>query len=236
MQTIINGGKYKVNEIIKTHDGYCAMLCTDVTVNSSEVYIANLYSGEYIKKLLPLFYKLEKNRISSYRGIYAQDGSFCAMFAYHKGTAFEEFFSSRACEYEQALKLADSLLRGALEFDLADDEIAACALTQKNAVVDAAGGVVRFNMVLYPTESASGNFRTVRLGKMLDVMFKRDRYFPEPIDEYIEKLSGGGFESCAAAYSAWKSIQSEAEKLYKEYHKEGLLKYIVRRLNKKRKR
>lgn len=234
LQAIINSGKYKVNEILKAHDDYCAMLCSDVTVNSSKVYLANQYCGEYIRTLLPLFYNLGKNRISAFLGLCAQDGSFSAIFVYREGVDFNDFFSSRICEYDEGLKFADSLLRSALEFDLTDDIIASYGLRVENAVVDVVGGQVYFNMVLEPTACERGNFRTVRLGKMLDAIFKRDRYFPELIDEYIEKLISGAFESCSAAYSAWRSIQTDAEKKRKEYLKEDLLKYIGRRIKYKK--
>ena len=134
---------------------------------------------------------------------------------------------------------ADSLLRGALEFDLIDDRTAACGLTCENAVVNAAEGQVYFNMLLDPDRTAGANFRTKRLGGMLRMMFRTDRYFPDEIAEYIEKMCSGGFRSCTAAYAAWREIQPSAQNTREAYLKESLMKYLGRRLRgsiKKRRR
>ena len=78
-----------------------------------------------------------------------------------------------------------------------------------------------------------------RLGGMLRMMFRTDRYFPDEIAEYIEKMCSGGFRSCTAAYAAWREIQPSAQKTREAYLKESLMKYLGRRLRgsiKKRRR
>lgn len=234
MQAIINSGKYKITEVLKSHFGYEAMLCSDVTVNSSGLYIVNRYSEQaYIRELLILFYDMEKKRVADFRGLTSASGSFDVIFKYHKGVPFDEYYSKCSKDYEKTIKLADSLLRCALEFDLTDDRIAACGLTTENIVIDTIGERAHFNMLLDPDNSGSGNFRTERLGEMLNRMFERNRYLPDIISDFIDKLSDGEFESCSAAYAEWRSIQNAAEKKHKEYLKESLFKYLARRAKKK---
>ena len=105
--------------------------------------------------------------------------------------------------------------------------------------MNAAEGQVYFNMLLDPDRTAGANFRTKRLGGMLRMMFRTDRYFPDEVAEYIEKMCSGGFRSCTAAYAAWREIQPSAQKTREAYLKESLMKYLGRRLRgsiKKRRR
>lgn len=240
MQGLIDSGKYKVTEVLRSHTGYEAALCSEVTLNDGTGFIVNEYSSMvYIKELLPLFYEMDKRRFHGFRGLLTSSGSFSAMFVYRSGIAFREYFAEHSREYENSLKLADSLLCGSLEFDLADDRIAACGLCEENAVVDAGDMRVYFNMLLDPDRTAGSNFRTIRLGRMLDQMFHRDRYFPDEIDGFIGKMCSGEFRSCTAAYSVWREIQPAAEKTRSEYLKESIMKYLGRRLRngvKKRRR
>lgn len=237
MQGLIDSGKYKVTEVLSSHRGFEAALCSDVTVSDGTVFIVNEYSSmAYIRELLPLFYEMEKKRFRGSRGLITANGSFSAVFVYRSGTPFAEYFPAHSREYDLNLKLADSLLRSALEFDLADDRIAACGLTAENAVVDEADRQVYFNLLLDPNRAAGENFRTKRLGEMLGQMFRRDRYFPDEISEYIEKLRAGGFPTCTAAYSAWREIQPAAQKTREDYQKESLAKYLGRRLRRSAKR
>lgn len=237
MQEIIDCGRYKVTEVIRSHVGFEAALCCDVTVNSGDVFIVDEYSNmTYIRELLPLFYEMEKKRFKGFRRLVTADGRFSAVFVYHEGVPFEEYYRRRSRNYDADIRLADSMLCGALEFDLADDRTASCGLLMENAVVDELQNRVYFNMLLDPDIYSSGNFRTVRLGKMLDRMFLRDRYFPDEIGEFIDEMCRGEYPSCTAAYSAWRSIQPSAEKTRGEYVKESLFAYLGRRVRKRRKK
>lgn len=141
MQGLIDCGKYKVTEVLSSHSGFEAALCSDVTVNDGTVYIVNEYSSMvYIRELLHLFCAMEKQRFRGFRGLITSSGSFSAVFVYRSGVPFAEYFAERSGDYDTNLGLADSLLRGALEFDLIDDRTAACGLTCENAVVNAAEG------------------------------------------------------------------------------------------------
>lgn len=231
MQMMIDSGRYKVTEVLSAHTGFEAALCCDVTVNDGNTYIVDQYSSMvYIRELLPLFYSLEKKQFRGLRALVTSSGSFSAIFVYHEGTPFSEYFSGHMPEYEKSLALADSLLRRALEFDLADDRTAACGLLESNAVVDEKNGQVYFNMLIDPDRTAGDGFRTRRLGGMLGRMFRRDRYFPGEIARLIDDLSDGKYPSCAAAYSAWRGIQASAAKTREKYLKESFMKYLGRRI------
>lgn len=231
MQGLIDSGKYKVTEVLRSHSGFAAALCSDVTVNDGTVCIVNEYSSmAYIRELLPLFYAMDGKRLRGSRGLITSDGSFSAVFVYRNGIPFAEYFAAHSREYDTNLKLADSLLCSALEFDLADDRIAACGLTAENAAVNAAERQVYFNMLLDPDRTAGERFRTKRLGEMLRLMFSADRYFPDEIAGFIEKMCSGSFPTCTAAYSAWREIQPAAQKTRETYLKESLAKYLGRRM------
>ena len=63
MQGLIDCGKYKVTEVLSSHSGFEAALCSDVTVNDGTVYIVNEYSSMvYIRELLQLFCAMEKRK------------------------------------------------------------------------------------------------------------------------------------------------------------------------------
>lgn len=237
MQELIDSGRYKVTEVLRSHYGYEAALCCDVTVSSGEMCIVNQYgSMAYIRELLPLFYTMEKLHFSGLKSLLTDSGSFSAVFVYRQGQPFAEFCKRRRHDYETSLKLADSMLCNALEFDLADDRIAAAGLMEENAVVDVTAQKVYFNLLLDPDCTGTGPFRTKRLGEMLNSLFERDRYFPDEIGIYIDKLRSGGYTGCAAAYSAWREIQPAAEKTREAYLKESFFKSVFRRLRSRKKR
>lgn len=81
MQGLIDCGKYKVTEVLSSHSGFEAALCSDVTVNDGTVYIVNEYSSMvYIRELLHLFCAMEKQRFRGFRGLITSSGSFSAVF------------------------------------------------------------------------------------------------------------------------------------------------------------
>ena len=105
--------------MLSSHSGFEAALCSDVTVNDGTVYIVNRIQqyGLYTE-LLQLFCAMEKQRFRGFRGLITSSGSFSAVFVYRSGVPFAEYFAERSGDYDTNLGLADSLLRGALEFDL----------------------------------------------------------------------------------------------------------------------
>lgn len=237
MQELIDSGKYKVSEVLMSHYGYEAALCCDVTVSSGEMCIVNQYgSMAYIRELLPLFYTMEKLRFGGLKSLLTDSGNFSAVFVWRQGQPFSEFCKRKRYDYDTALKLADSVLCNALEFDLADDRIAAAGLSEENAVVDIAAQKVYFNLLLDPDRTGTGAFRTKRLGEMLNSLFVRDRFFPQEIACYIDRLRSGEYSGCAAAYSAWREIQSAAEKTRGEYMKESFIQSVIRRIRSRKKR
>ena len=89
MQGLIDCGKYKVTEVLSSHSGFEAALCSDVTVNDGTVYIVNEYSSMvYIRELLQLFCAMEKQRFRGFRGLITSSGSFSAVFVYRSGVPF----------------------------------------------------------------------------------------------------------------------------------------------------
>lgn len=97
MQGLIDCGKYKVTEVLSSHSGFEAALCSDVTVNDGTVYIVNEYSSMvYIRELLQLFCAMEKQRFRGFRGLITSSGSFSAVFVYRSGVPFAEYFAERS--------------------------------------------------------------------------------------------------------------------------------------------
>lgn len=239
MQALIANGRYKVTEVLHSAGGYDACLCTDVMVNTGKTVIVNTYSAkEYIRELLPLFFAINQKGMSDFIELITADGSISAVFDYHKGTPFAEYYPCKKGEtrdFEQSMTIAENLLMRSLELDLADDRIAFCALNEQNIVLDTVTGTARFNFRVHPETAPEPMFRGRLLGELLGKMFPKGRYLPAELEQFIDELCSGKYPTCSAAFSRWREISEAAKKTHAEYEKESFVKYLSRKIKQKKK-
>lgn len=238
MQALLNSGKYKVVEVLHSDPGYDLCLCTDIMVNTSEMVIVNTYKDRgVINEYLPVFYALDHNRIKDFRELITSDGSLSAVFRYHRGIPFSEYYRKKKRikpDYHESVSFAGMLLLQALELDLTDDRIACCALSEENITVDASSRQIGMNCRIVPFAEPEEGFRGKKLGGLLRKMFPEDRYLPAEIEQYIRELLGGKYKTCTAVYSRWREIAESAEKTRQEYEKETFTQYLIRRAKEKK--
>lgn len=238
MDRLIGDGKYKIINILSADEGYEAALCMDVLVNNDyATYVVNIYkSKDLIRSYLPMYYDMDRERCREFRELIAAQGRVMAVFAYHEGEELFAFFRKHPKDaYEEKLEYADALLSAALELDIQDDAIAACALAG-GVTVQPKNRRIGFNYIVSPEVTVDEGFRTQALGKMMRAIFPPYRYLPVEIDDFIDELlrKGGRMTTCVEAYSEWRALQEEADKTYKKYLKESWIKYLIRRAKRKR--
>lgn len=236
MQALIDGGKYKVMEVLYSDDSFDLCICVDVLKNSGESVIVNTLKGrETIRAYLPLFVAMKENGPKDFAGLITADGSISAVFKYHTGSSAEEYFAAKkTCGFSERLDIAENLLLSALELDLADDRIAAGVLCEKNTVIDDKRLWAGFNYKINLHAEIEENYRSVRLGEIMRKIFPPDRYLPDNIERFIGRLQKGEYPSCVAIYSAWKEASSDAERVRDRYLEETYFEYLKRKaLNKK---
>lgn len=238
MQALLNSGRYKVVEVLYSDPCYDLCLCTDIMVNTSDMVIVNTYKDrQIIHEYLPVFYALNMNRIKDFRELITSDGSISVVFTYHRGVPFSEFFKKKKGskpDYYKSVSIAGKLLKDALELDLADDRIAACALAEENIMIDETGRDVGMNCRIDPNVKPEEGFRGKRLGELLRKMFPEDRYLPAEIRQFVSELGNGKYPTCKAVYSRWREIIDSAEQTRKEYEKETFTQYLFRRAKEKK--
>ncbi len=241
MQGIIDSGKYKIIEVLRSTENYEADLCIDVLVNNGyEMQIVNTYkSRETIQEFLPLYYGMKKDNCRDFTGVSTADGSVSAAFLWHGGERIEEYFRKNLLskeDYSVRLEYADRLLAAALELDMLDDRLAAAALDDSTMTVDVKDRRINFNYMVYPGIEYSDGFRCIKLGKILRLIFPPDRYLPEEIDSFTEKMCSGKYLNCVEMYSSWREIREQAEKTRRLYENETFFQYLMRMAKKKSKR
>jgi hypothetical protein len=241
MQGIIDSGKYKIIEVLRSTESYEADLCIDVLVNNGyEMQIVNTYKGrEAIQEFLPLYYGMNNDICRDFMGIATADGSVSAAFVWHGGEKIGEYFRKNLLnkeDYPIRLEYADKLLSGALELDMLDDRLAAAALDDSTMTVDTKGRKINFNYMVYPGIEYSDSFRCVKLGKIMRTVFPPNRYLPEEIDDFVGKMCAGKYSSCVEIYSSWREIGEQAAKTRNLYENEDFFKYLIRMVKQKSKR
>ena len=236
MKALIDNGKYKVTEVLYSDGGYEVCLCSDVMVNTGRTVIVNTYkSKEYISEMLPIFFEINKNGMSDFVELITAGGSVSAVFLYHKGVPFEEYYPLKngkkrpARDFVECIRIAEKLLLRALELDLADDRIAFCVLSEHSITVDITAMTVGFNYQIRPKTAATPLSRGQRLGELLERIFPKNRYLPVEIERFMLELREDKYPACTAAYSRWREVAEQAQKTREEYEKESLFKYLSRK-------
>ena len=238
MQALLNSGKYKGVEVLHSDSGYDLSLCTDIMINTSDMVIVNTYKDrQSINEYLPLFYSMNANPIKDFRELITADGMISAVFSYHPGTSFGEYYREKkrpGPDYDESVVIAGALLLSALELDLVDDRIAACALREENITIDKASKRVGMNLRITPSVVPEDGFKGKRLGGMLRKMFPNNRYLPFEIKLFILELNRGKYPTCTSAYSRWREVVESAVQTRKEYEKESFWKYLFRKAKEKK--
>ena len=238
MQALLNSGKYKVVEVLHSDSCYDLSLCTDIMINTSDMVIVNTYKDRRaINEYLPVFYAMNKNPIKDFRELITADGNISAVFSYHKGIPFGEYYRAKKGakpDYDESVAIAGNLLLSSLELDLVDDKIAYCALSEENMTVDKAGKRTGMNLRIVPFVKPEAGFRGKRLGGMLRKMFPQDRYLPFELEKFIRELENGKYTTCTAVYSRWREVMENAAQTRRDYEKETYMQYLFRRAKEKK--
>lgn len=227
----IDNGRYRVIEVLCSKDGYEASLCADAASEAgNRTLLINTYTNaDTIRELLPIFYSVQMNGLRSFRGLTTADGSISAIFDYQSGESLEHFLrQSPEADFADRTDIAESLLSAALELDLLDSRIGGRVLLPYNTVLERASKSISLNFLIDPEVQAPKNYLPFRLGEMLRLVFPQDRLLPIEIDVYISKLLGGGYESLAAAYSAWRQIRQAALMTFEKNRNETVFQYLLR--------
>lgn len=241
MQALIDNGRYKVTEVLYSDEGFDVCLCTDVMVNTGKTVVISTYKDKrYIHELLPVFYEVKNNGMIDFEGLITADGSVSAVFEYHKGISFSEYYPLKkgkkrvARNFGECMEIAEKLLLRTLELDLADDRIAFCVLDEHNIIIDINTKSVGFNIRILPNTVPEPSFKGRRLGGLLERMFPKNRYLPIEIERFITELHAGKYPTCTSIYSHWREISEQAQKTRAEYEKESIFQYLSRIIKRKK--
>lgn len=234
MQTLIHNGKYQIQEILHKQEGFRACLCIDVETNNHyKPMVFNIYENDDdIRRYLPLFFTINKGQCPDYLQVMSGEHTITAVFEYHGGERLADFFS-RVDKYDFALRMkyATLLMKEFLMLDAVDDIIACSALNQNHIRVMEKDESVRLNFILMPySGEVPAHFKPHKLAEFLCVVFKKNRYVPELLWDFVDELKNNKHDDFVAAYSVWKSMCDRLEDEHEELKKESLWMYALRRI------
>jgi len=233
MQALIHGGKFKVMEVLENRDKFKAYLCMDVETNDHyRQFIFNIYEdSEIIKKYLPTFYAMTNGSSSDFIRVLSGPHSITAVFQYHNGRRFTDYFSRLAKEdFAQRVELASKLLETCLILDTVADFIAYAGLCPQNIVVSGQPQGFRFNFVVLPVENIPANFKGEKMAALFRIMFVKNRFLPEALEEFIHWMQNLDCANMAGLFSSWKEIQEQLVPAHQKLLKEKLPAYIIRKM------
>lgn len=231
MQTLIQGGKYQVLEVLEQQEGYKACLCIDVETNNQyKPLVLNIYEkSEDIRRFLPAFYRMSREQNSEFSGVMSGQHSITAVFAYHPGDKLGSFFRQVSKDdFELRSKYAFLLLEACLLLDAGEDFIAYSCLEPENIVIAEKLQKVMVNYIIRPRETIEKPYKWGKLANLLEHIFIRNRYVPDGVWDYIEDLKQNRDESIVSAFSRWKEISPGLMEEHKRLKKETLISYIIR--------
>ena len=233
MDTLIQGGKYQVIEVIEAEEGYKACLCIDVeTKNDYRPMIFNIYErSEDIKRFLPKFFSLDQEQHGEFIRVMSGKHSITAVFEYYSGMKLQKFFAQVDKEdFELRCKYAVKLLEACLILDTVPDFIAYSCLEPDNIVISEKTQKVMVNYIIRPLETVNQSFKRKKTAHLLEQIFVQDRFVPDEIWDYIEGLKQDREDSIVGAFSRWKEISDGLLKAHQRLKQEKMISYYVRRL------
>jgi len=216
MDTLIQGGKYQVIEVLEAEESYKACLCIDVeTKNDYRPMIFNIYEKhEDIRRFLPKFYSLDQEQHTDFIRV---------MSGQHSITAVRS-------------KYAFLLLEACLMLDTIPDFIAYSCLEPGNIIVSEKSQKVMINYIIRPLEIGDEPFKWRKVAYLLEQIFVKNRFVPDEIWEYIDDLKQNEDEGIVGAFSRWKEISEGLLAEHKRLKQEKLISYYIRRLKRSRQR
>lgn len=235
MDTLVQGGKYQVLEVLEANEGYKACLCIDVETNNDyRPMVLNIYENPSdIRQYLPEFYSLNQEQHSEFIGIMTGQHNITVIFEYHSGEKFLNFLQGVAKEdFELRCKYAFMLLEACLILDTVPDFIAYACLEPENIVVSDKKQKVMINYIIRPLEIGNGPFKWGKLAFLMDHIFVKNRFVPDEIWDYIADLKQNKDNNIAGAFSRWKEIYEDLLAEHKRLKQEKLIAYWIRRLKK----
>lgn len=233
MDTLIQGGKYQVLEVLEVEEGYKAYLCIDVETNNNyRPMIFNIYEkNEDIKRFLPKFFSMDQKQHADFIRVMSGQHSITAVFEYHSGMRFQNYFMQVDIgDFEQRSKYASLLLDACLMLDTVPDFIAYSCLEPDNIVISEKLQKVIINYVIRPIEISNEPFKWRKLAHLLEHIFVKNRFVPDEVWEYIEDLKQNRDEGIVGAFSRWKEISEGLLEAHQRLKQEKLISYYIRRL------
>ncbi|KUO71044.1 MAG: hypothetical protein APF81_15345 [Desulfosporosinus sp. BRH_c37] len=231
MDTLIQGGKYQVLEILEQHEDYKACLCIDVETNNDyRPMIFNIYEKyENIRKFLPTFYSLNQEQHAEFICIMSGQHSITAVFEYHSGIKFLNFFQQVDKEdFELRCKYAFLLLEVCLMLDTVPDFMAYSCLEPENIVISEKMQKVRINYIIRPLEIGNEPFKWRKIAFLLEHIFVKNRFVPNEIWDYIEDLKQNRDDNIVGAFSRWKEISGGLLEEHIRLKQEKFIFYCIR--------
>ncbi|MGI6120370.1 MAG: hypothetical protein ACOYIB_07375 [Desulfosporosinus sp.] len=233
MDTLIQGGKYQVLEVIEAEEGYKACLCIDVETNNDyRPMILNIYEKyEDIRRFLPQFYSLNQEQHAEFICILSGQHSITAVFEYHPGVKLPNFFQNVDKEdFELRCQYASKLLEACLLLDTVPDFMAYACLEPENIIISEKKQNVMINYIIRPLEIGDEPFKWRKLASLLELIFVHNRYVPDKTWEYISELKQNRDDNIVGAFSRWKEISESLLEEHKILKEEKFISYIMRRL------
>ena len=232
MGPVIEEGKYKVLEVLQELEGYKTCLCIDVETNNHyRPMIFNIYENEEdIRSYLPIFYSLDREKFSDFIEVVSGRHCIIAMFHYHEGVRLRDFLKeNKKMDFEKRLAYATKLLQECLILDATTDRISLPCLDPDHIVVAESSQKVNLNYWIPPLREHRST-KGARCATLLECIFIKDRYVPERLWEFIQRIRENESVNLVAVFSQWKVLLPELLQEHQSLRKETWPAYLLRRL------
>lgn len=237
MQTFIKDGKYQVLEILSESEGFRSCLCIDVeTDNQYRQMILNTYeSAQVIRRFIPAFYAMRSGNCGDFIDAVSGPHSITAVFTYHEGVHFSEFFERLdRDDFELRLDYASLLLETTLIFDIMEGFIVGAVFNSDHIVVLEKAKKVAVNYIIPPGRSETDGFKRRQTAALFRMIFKKNRFYPDAVFEYIRSLEEDKRNlSMVEILAEWKKIESGLLEEHEKLKKESIFAYLIRRIKQK---
>ncbi len=215
--------RYKVECTLRESPNYAALRVVDIEERDKNTYLLNVYSGDKIKKYVKIFHNLKN--CPEYKGSFAENGKFYAVFSYEVGENIDSVFRPKALlEEDYRFCSVDQILNRGLESESYPDDMKCSVICHCNFQVKQASKKIEMNFFVDPA-IYNENYIDILISESRKMLPKT---FTEPIEErkFFLLLKRRPAADAIELYARWKKAFPLIDAEYKRQIRMPLIERI----------
>lgn len=229
MTNLAKEGKYKIIEYFVDREDYQAFLAIDIEDGARRQVVVNRYRrGEDIRRLIPVFYEVQRCGFSDLADVFTEYGALNVAFRYRGGSKLAQVFGPKTkFSDEFRVHIEEELLHGALVLSSLPPVVLSAAISTDNVLIDVQSRHLYFNLMAPPERIGGQTDQMDAISDMSELVLRR-RFYSVPSElDFLDELRLGAYASPTQAYSAWREAGEAMEEERGQLEKSGVMAFLT---------